>query len=271
MKKTIMTLALAALVSGTMFAQEVVNKKGQPILPKAGDIAIGIDIIPVFNYAGNLFNDAGTNTLAAPTFLEDTDAGTTLLGKYFLDGQTAIRGRFGFEQNTTVDKTFVQDATSTDPTVTVLNKDIVSTSTFIIGAGYEMRRGYNRLQGFYGAELTLMFTNGKHKNVWGNDLTATNDNAGLDRNLKDKAGLGIGVGLNGFIGVEYFIMPKISLGAEFAWGFAYFTQMKGKQTTERWDAGSSSVKETETETAGNRESGFGALNPSTGLFLTFHF
>ena len=78
------------------------------------------------------------------------------------------------------------------------------------------------------------------------------DPAGLDasRALKRKTNGRIGVGVRAFIGVEYFIVPKISIGGEFGWGVGYQLNTKDKST---WDAEGTAAAST-TQTAGEIKS-----------------
>jgi hypothetical protein len=64
-------------------------------------------------------------------------------------------------------------------------------------------------------------------------------NVDAARALSRKTNGKIGVGIRAFIGAEYFILPKISIGGEFGWGIGYQLNTKDKST---WDAeGTSSV------------------------------
>lgn len=58
-------------------------------------------------------------------------------------------------------------------------------------------------------------------------------NVDAARALKRKTNGSIGIGVRAFIGVEYFIVPKISIGGEFGWGIGYQVNTKDKAT---WDA-----------------------------------
>ena len=62
MKKRV--LLVASIFAATFtFAQdgaELTSKKGETILPEAGDYAIGFNAAPFLNYAGNLFSSAGS-------------------------------------------------------------------------------------------------------------------------------------------------------------------------------------------------------------------
>ncbi len=42
-------------------------------------------------------------------------------------------------------------------------------------------------------------------------------------------------GLRGFVGVEYFVIPKISVGGEFGLGFMYSKVGEGYVNTESWN------------------------------------
>jgi hypothetical protein len=109
----------------------------------------------------------------------------------------------------------------------------------------EKRKGKTRLQGYYGGEIGIYFANTKDAFTYGNalnasttpslvvDVDATDDafsgagnimtgvpatGAGTGRVTERKNGSTFGFGLRGFIGCEFFILPKVSLGGEFGWG-----------------------------------------------------
>ena len=63
MKKLIALAATTSLVTSA-FAQDLTSKRGEPILPEAGDYMIGIDANPFLNYIGRL----GSSANVAPTF-----------------------------------------------------------------------------------------------------------------------------------------------------------------------------------------------------------
>src|SRR5438067_1348098 len=98
MKKSVLALALAFGVT-TAFAQDLTSKKGEPILPEAGDWGIGIDAAPFLNYAGNFFGKTASNSAPTWNFLTSNQ---TITGRYFADEKTVYRGavRLGFTSNT---------------------------------------------------------------------------------------------------------------------------------------------------------------------------
>jgi len=164
----------------------------------------------------------------------------------------------------------------------------VSNTNIAIGVGKEMRRGKTRLQGFYGADVMIWLSSNKTKYEYGNALSTavtlpvgvvgntTNfgSNIGSDtygnaaRTLEEKSGMGFGIGVRGFIGAEYFIFPKIAIGAEYGWGIGFQTQGKGKTTVDSIGGPPNSVGTQETETGGSSVFGVDTdINQAGSMFL----
>jgi hypothetical protein len=57
-------------------------------------------------------------------------------------------------------------------------------------------------------------------------------NATQARIVDKKGGMTFGIGVRAFIGAEYFILPKMSLGADFGWGLGFSTTGASKTTYE---------------------------------------
>ena len=104
---------------------------------------------------------------------------------------------------------------------------------------------------------------------------------GAARVTERKNGTFITFGVRAFIGVEYFILPKISLGGEFGWGLGFRTGGKTTTTYEsvgNTNAGNPSVVgSTDIETPGSGvfrldTDNFNSMyGPSGSLRLNFHF
>ena len=277
-------------------SNEVLTKKGFKILPEAGDIALGVDAAPFLNYAGNFLNGATTNT--APTF---GSQGFGIYGKYFLDNDVAVRARLNVHTGRTVYKQTVADdyktalpeyAGQSPTTVDVMTAGSTAVS---LAVGYEMRRGYRRLQGFYGAEFACSFSTSNDAYEWGNPLSEGNQaptwhnfstnatsTAGTRTTLVNN-GKTFGVGVNGFVGVEYFVASKISVGGQLLLGITGSNTGQTETTTESWDTGTASVIErtvrsrnASTSTAPDHPSvpsgNFAFRTVNTGaIFVMFHF
>ncbi len=253
MKKTVLGLAMAFGVSSA-FAQDLTSKKGEPILPEAGDWAISVDATPFLSYAKS-FIGAGAGA-SAPTFNFLT-GNSVIVGKYFKDEKTAYRGgiNIGFSTQSssnlvTQDHLGAQNPGTDLPKVT--DKQTISNHGIGLTAGMEKRKGKTRLQGYYGAEAFIYFGGTTTKNKYGNafsDTTSMGANSTTSfapagsgstptstvvasRVTEVKSGSNFQIGVRGFIGVEYFILPKMSLGGEFGWGIGFQGWGAGQTTTE---------------------------------------
>ena len=309
MKKSVLVIALALGVTGA-FAQDLTSKKGEPILPEANDWAISLDASPILQFVGNAFNGA-TATNAAPS-VGWLNSNQTIIGKKFIDEKTAYRVlvRLGFT-NQTYKNMVSDDANTTAPVFPALppmveDKFKMRNTNIGIGVGKEMRRGKTRLQGYYGADAMIWIGMSSTKYDWGNTMSATtasgttttptstqwNTATGAvtgvgnptSRQLSTKSGMTFGIGVRGFIGAEYFILPKISIGAEYGWGIGFQMQGKGKSKTQTTGGVPTTVGEQEVVTSGNSKFGFdtdlnqqgifgfkGSNTGTASLRATFHF
>lgn len=247
------------------------NKKGQVVTPVSGDIGLSIDAVPFLEYAGNLVKFAGAgNGTTAPGF--NTEDGFTIRGRYFLDNETAFRGAVRIQSVNTVTKAIVDDASSDDAEDVVENKTSTRSTDIDLFAGIEKRRGYGRLQGYYGAEVQVGFDGGRTKNTFGNDAEDELNAANTERTLTAKNGTSITLGLQGLIGAEFFFARKMSVGGEFAWGPIYRTIAKGETTREVYSVADDDVDEVVTESFDADGVNRGFFTTATGnLFLSLYF
>ncbi|MDO8998910.1 MAG: hypothetical protein Q7W45_04020 [Bacteroidota bacterium] len=249
--------------------EEVLNKKGHEILPVKGDIALGFNTIPVLDMFLGTLNRATPFAGSSNVVSYVQASNNQIVGKYYLDAKTAIRGRVGFNTLSGSMVSQVQDAAvmfeATKGTqddinaaslIRVDDKLKFSKNNVLITVGYEKRRGYRRLQGFYGGEIGFG-TNGSKQSVeYGNKfsdqypvqftnnfnsfgVTTVNPIAAgrTVRNLESKNRGGIRFGVRGFIGIEYFIFSKISIGAEYGWGYSLTTRRGQTSTQEVYNNG----------------------------------
>jgi hypothetical protein len=244
MKKQILTIAACVGMSAAAMAQDApTSKNGYVVLPEAGDIAIQMDATPILNFAlnaVNIMNNTG-QTAQHPGYVGGFNQ--VLVGKYFMSETMAIRGKLAINTARTSTKYYTDAAALTPSTnqldlVPALDSTVATGSrSVILGGGIEMRRGHNRLQGFYGGELLIGFGSSSQKNKYevAYDLGARDSGyvtPGDFRLLSAKSGAMITLGVRGFAGVEYFILPKISIGAEFGWALGMTMMGKGKSSYE---------------------------------------
>lgn len=287
MKKSLVTMFVCLILALSVNAQELLSKNGDPILPKKGDYSIGIGAKPLLDFIFNAFkiNSAyGFSTSGLWDFPDNSR--WSIFGKYFLDDKTAIRGNLllGFGSKTEVDYSLKN---GTETSEVVEDQWTHRSSSFYLSAGLEKRRGYKRLQGFYGCEFSISMVGGyKDTYKYGNQIlqsykypyrTNFNDNAGEGSYLLTNSVNSIfGIGLGTFVGVEYFIAPKISIGGQFQFGLGLNqgSGANGKEmaTYEYWDSGKSIVNtETINRSGSTSTFSFATSNYGGQLFLLFYF
>ncbi len=288
MKKIIVAVT-AVLMVNTVFAQDLTSKKGEPILPEAGDWGLSINANPFFSYAKSLF---GSNKDSSAPSFDYLSKNYFFIGKYFVTEKLAYRGglRLGFgshTQNAIVQKD--QSTNSQKPVVTDTRKE---RSTGVgVSLGIEYRKGKTRLQGFYGADAGFFMGGGVSRYTYGNPYSATNLSAtywdfdkkkqvnAASRITEEKSGMIFMLGIRGFVGAEYFIFPKISLGGEFGWGLSVARRGEGHVIVEGWDNSlvPAQVNQVAVQTGSETQWGFDGDNnnslfgPAGTLRLNLHF
>jgi hypothetical protein len=259
--KTIGVLILLIAAGPVCLAQTdtatLVTKRGRPILPKAGEFAIGVDATPFFQYVGNLFNNTANNP--SPAFR--SPAFPSLVGKYMKSANTAFRVRFSANTLSQEGKNVVDNSSNPDPTVTVTDTKTYNSTYVLLGAGLEKRRGSGRLQGIYGVEAFIGFNSNSSTYTYGNPITPATPNVaftiwnpnsvtvqsttfGSSRTLETSSGTSVSFGVTGFVGAEYFFAPKMSLGAEFGYSISSAGSGSGTQKTEYFNFGTGALATT---------------------------
>lgn len=288
--KKIIGVSFALVLSAVSFSQDneqIQNKNGVDIMPVSGEWGVGMNALPIFSYIGNALNGTAGNTLGGNKFVNYW-AGNTLFGKYMLSDNTAIRAQLRIGQYSNTYHNYVYDDNSTNPDDLLLESYRTQSSFYNIGAGYEFRRGKNRLRGIYGGEVMYRFQRGmsseyQYANTFGtSNLSPTSttwfswggvmgENAEAERVLSQTGGNYNGAGLRGFIGVEYYIAPKICFGTEFGWGLMYGATGEMTTVTEYWDAGNAIINTRNIKTASNRGLSIDTDNFGGSLYMMFYF
>lgn len=262
MKKQLLLIGVALATSMSLSAQmtSMTSKNGHEILPQAGDYCLSVDAIPMLNMAMNainIMNDSGNNG-AHPNYV--TGFEQTIVGKRFESATAATRYKIGImhrsESMSTFTPTFDDQGNETGET-----EDVAKTreTSILLGYGKEMRRGHNRLQGFYGYEGLLSLGMGGTSNTYGADLAD-----GASRPLSSSNGMSFGIGARGFLGAEYFFAPKMSIGAEFGWGFGLSRTGRGSSEVETNVGGTIET----TETDGAESGGYWGFEVDNGTGST---
>ncbi|MEA3448428.1 MAG: hypothetical protein U9Q98_08290 [Bacteroidota bacterium] len=264
-----------AVMAQAQEKEDFTSDRGVYMMPESGDIGLGFNAVPFLNYLGNAFNGTADNSISV-SFINNQ----AIVGKYYLSDDAAARGelRIGYLNDKNAE--FIQkDQDIPDPDVLVEDIEHTGTTNVHVGAGYEMRRGHGRLQGYYGGMLMLNYFASNTKYDYGNPITAdfnspnfTNFGGNLttDGRVLESYNQSMGAGLRGFIGVEYFFLPKISIGGEFGWGFNYNFMLKSEETAEMWNG--TEIETNTTEQAKDATFNLDTDNNYMGsIFMIFHF
>lgn len=276
-------------------------------------MTIGINAIPFLKYLGNCFSDAGDNTINAKKIGGVPSVGfpvapglqnptISIFGKYFLTDQTALRLNVGIGIGSKTQRKYVQDdaALAADPLSAAQVEDSYKyrSTGFSLAAGYEWRRGGKRLQGFWGGQAVVAYSNSKHFFNYGNAITEINQtpspsqtstvwdnpvsgqtvptlNPNIGNNsrlLQQNDGRSWTYGVGGFVGVEYYIAPKIAIGCEMSLNLLWTTEGKSLQKSERFNPDFNRVEENvRWSEPGGSAFHFGTENIGTSLYVAFSF
>ena len=282
MKKIVTLISAIVFTASAVNAQDLMSKKGTPILYEAGDYGIGIDANPLLQYFGNAFNhDANTN----PNWDFTDGTGMTITGLMVKDVNTAYRAklRIGIGSNKNVYKVDNQATVALDDFGDDERK--ISYRQITLGGGIQKMRGKGRLRGMYGAEAMIGLGGGKTEHTFANAITATNNtpataipgqpNIDGSRTTESKAGSTFMFGVRGFIGAEYFFAPKISIAGEFGWGPRLESTGEGETTTEAANFNAlgefAGITTTTTNTGKSSAFSFDTDNNNGTLRLTLYF
>lgn len=283
MKKVLLLVVCSFLFFGVNAQDEpLTGKKGQLILPESGDIGLGVNMIPFFNWFGNSFNNNSNNLYASSNKFFNVFGNSVIMGKYMLSEKTAARVHFGFNLSSVSQNEYIRDNSSNNPMDMVLDTRTADQGHYTLALGYEMRRGKGRIQGYYGLDLilrlqqstgfTYSYGNGySNANIvptsydWGTNLN------GNQRVVADGSTTTFGVGLRGFVGVEYFVAPKLSLGVEFGWGLALNSTFESTTSSEYFDLSTGEVGINNTTQGAATAFSAGVDNMNGAVFMFFYF
>lgn len=271
---------MVAAMTASAQTGEITSNRGENWLSQSGDWGLTFDATPLLNYTGNLFNGNTNNGgVGLNNFFGSTSGNGSQVvigGKKLIDANTAYRGRvrIGFGSTTETDLVNQIPQPTTPPPTPLLVEDVTKSNYLAVqlGAGLEKRVGSTRVVGVYGGELNIGLGSGKNTFEYGNPLN--NDNP-ISRTTESKQGSVFSVGLNGFVGVEWFAAPKVSLSGEYTWGLGLSSTGHTETTTETWvpsttDPTTGSVQ-TVTVEAGTKRSNFGIDTGVSGARIGVNF
>ena len=290
MKKILLTI-LSVCVAAGMSAQEM-----KQYVPESGDWSVGMNLKPLINYMGGLFNQSAgvsINQIGGEAVTAGVDGyvmnpTVSIMGKYMITDNFAVRANLGVNVNNVTDRAYVRDDKAFFLNPLSQNKLVDSRLTKNMGmslmAGVEYRVGEKRIQGVFGGGLLFAFQNESKSYTYGNAMTEINQrpssefglfatDGGYYRTLKNwNSTADIYAGLALTAGVEYFVAPKVALGAEVSLcGYYKFGNQSYSQYEWYNDATEAVEIWTELNSPGNRGFHLATQNLGGSLYLSFYF
>ncbi len=278
-------------------------------LPVKGNFSVGFSLDPVATFVGNMFaNGQGrvnalSNLAGEPLLsqqLEDRLGRpmASIMGTYMLTDRFGVRANIGFGYSTKKTNYYVLDdaARLDDPwsTKQVIDSKKYNNISGSIALGVEYRVGKRLpVQGVFGGGLNYMFGNINRTYKYGNAITELNQepsqNAAMPawvdaptfsnnqflraRVLSEtQADLIHLFGLYGSVGIEWFVAPKIALGANVNLALYYEVNPSRATVYEGWNR-ITEAREDYTELVSPAAHGFhfGTDNIGANLYLNFYF
>ena len=294
MKRFFAIITVCLLAFGFTNAQAVSGKQ-KIYLPHKGDFAIGFDLKPILKYAGNLFNGNMNNTLEdlggepISNNLNGWDNSiapdVSIMGKYMLNHKWAVRANVGLLIGSNISNEYIRDDKNyaLDPLneTKLIDQKKSRKNGMSAMLGAEYRKGTKRIQGVFGFGALIGFKNTTTVYNYANQITSINQqpsnafntttNNGY-RITKQKGTSDIFYGATGSAGIEWFVAPKIALGAEV--NLSIYGISGGQQYTES-EGWNNAKQEVETrydlKSPGNAYFQFGTDNIGGSLYMSFYF
>ncbi len=208
------------------------NWKPEDFLPKAGSWALSINANPFLNPA-YIFDDYDAEgAVGGSAYLSPV---LSVAGKYMVTDNLGVRLNIGWLYNLKSEGAYVRDDIAYQNDRQSLDKVVDRANFHNAGASFnvaaEYRIGKRRVQGVVGGGLLYAFSYSSTTYSYGNAITPENPSPSFKRLYygasPDREGFSSArflryfystpthyLGLMGFVGVEWFISPWFSLGAE---------------------------------------------------------
>lgn len=276
-------------------------------LPAKGDMSVGFSLDPVATFVGNMFaNGEGRvnalSNLAGDPMLSSQVADylgrpmASIMGTYMLTDQLGLKANIGFgysvkkENKYSIDDAAALDDPWSTARVTDSYKQQSITGSIALGAEYRIGKRLP-VQGVFGAGVNYMFGEASYAYTYGNAITELNQTPSIAysswtgvptfgsnqymeaRELSSKSSELIHmIGIYGSVGVEWFVAPKIALGANVNLALYYEVNPARATEYEGWNKITEQV-ETYTELVSPASHGFhfGTDNIGANLYVNFYF
>lgn len=297
MRKSLIISVLALALSAGAYAQD---KKDMVYGPQEGSWALSVGLNPFTDYLGNMFNNSTNNSfedLNGETIAYDkkTTPLTTISGKYMFTDELGIKANIGLKFRNDTKKAYVVDqaAVMQDPfsEAKVVDQQKLKSSNASLAVAVERRLTSNkrRLQAYVDGGLVWSFELESVNYKYGNVITPLNQTpivsslSGYDyvssalpncRKVSNNVGKTLyhNFGIFGTIGVEFFITPAISLGAEMNISAIYTFRGDHSSEYEGYNVVTNNVeKYVKVDEPSSSAFEFGTKNIGANLTMSFYF
>ena len=278
-------------------------------LPVQGDFSVGFSLNPIATYVGNMFSGyTGQNSLGdltgEPMAMDIIGANpmASIMGSYMLTDKLGVKANVGMGISVKSENHYVLDdeALFLDPLsqAKVVDKRKGSMAYGSIAVGVEYRVGKTRpVQGVFGAGVNYAFGSASYKFSYGNAITEMNQKPTINEDASTSgfivtpsytAAAGYMpaarpvalkadnmihlLGVYGSVGIEWFVAPKIALGANVNVGLYYEVNPATAYVYEGWNTMTLQVEEyTERVSPASHGFHFGTDNIGANLYVAFYF
>lgn len=306
MKRLISFILVAVLALPLLAEEQVVTKPREKKvlndysewLPKQGDFSLAFSLDPIATFVGNMFNgnlSNGLGDLAGEPLLDGITGApmVSIMGTYMHTDQLAWKVNLGIGYTHKSNNEYVLDdaALFLDPLsrVKVVDTHAYNRIQGSIALGAEYRVGKNLpVQGVFGAGLNYAFGEISYKYNYGNAITELNQIPTISEPSLYEAVAGYMpnarpltsqdndlihmIGAYASVGVEWFVAPKIALGANVNFGIYYEVNPSRATIYEGWNTATMQVEQF-TELVAPASHGFhiGTDNIGANLYMAFYF
>ena len=278
-------------------------------LPAQGNFSVGFSLDPLATFVGNLFaNGEGrinalTNLAGEPMLNQQIEDRlgrpmASIMGTYMLTDELGLKANIGFGYSTKTENAYVRNdaAYFDDPwsTARVTDSRKFQSATGSIALGAEYRVGKRLpVQGVFGGGVNYMFGETSYQYTYGNAITELNQqpsqsaqmpgwvevptfnsNAFMSARILSQSAANLihMVGLYGSVGVEWFVVPKIALGANVNLALYYEVNPARATQYEGWNRITETAEDyTELVAPANHGFHFGTDNIGANLYVNFYF
>lgn len=289
MKKIIVS-AIACLMfggAGNMQAQNTQiqdNAKGI-YTPEAGDFSIGVDLLPLIQTIGGVFEES-TPVGGTPFIEEDMlcEPNVSIIGKYMFTDKWGLKVNLGLMIRNNNYRSYVQDDKMMvlDPLsdAKVVDCEKLTKTGGSLMAGAEYRLGSRRVQGVFGMGVLLGFSTLNTSYSYGNAITELNQNPtcaywhqdNYRTTSEQDSGANFMAGVYGSIGAEWFVAPKIAIGADVKLSLYGIFGAQAWRKSEGWNEALGRIEyRTDLLTPGNRAFNVSTDNIGGSLYMSFYF